>query len=165
MEPLAKSNGQPLSQHVEECLNVARILIDQLPLLDAEKRRLGNDVALGLAFHDTGKAATGFQKVMLGEAENWGGKRHEILSASFASSIPTLNEAVIFAILTHHKSIPNSELREEKRALDFDSLPLDGKTEQYLSWKRMKSEWLDNYTSFRESWEKICKKIKREDLI
>jgi CRISPR-associated endonuclease/helicase Cas3 len=150
---------------VEECLSVARVIVSSLPLSDQEKERLSGDVELGLAFHDAGKAAIGFQKMLRGEAPDWGHKRHEILSASLASSIPSVNEATIFAILTHHKSIPNSLLEEEKsRALDMNSIPLDKDSTGYLAWKRMKSEWYDNYESFRESWEKICKLIGRDDL-
>ncbi len=37
--------------------------------------------------HDVGKAAEGFQKVLRGEQRNWKKKRHEIISASFASSL------------------------------------------------------------------------------
>lgn len=134
--------------------------------MDQEKSRLLQDVILGLAFHDVGKAAAGFQKVMRGEQRNWGGKRHEILSASFASSFSSVNEAVIFAILTHHKSIPNSGFdREERKALNYDSLPLDDESESLPYWKRMKDEWSSNYESFLESWEKICKEIGRIDLI
>lgn len=164
MEILAKSDGKTLPEHVEECLNVARIVIPSLPLSFEEKERLSNDVILGLAFHDLGKAAKGFQKVMHGEAKDWGGKRHEIISASLASSIPSISEAIIFAILTHHKSIPNSILHEERRALEFDSLPLDSESEGFLAWKKMKSEWNENYEAFLESWRKICKMIGRDDL-
>ena len=168
MEVLAKSkgqSGQTLSSHVEECLRVTRTVVPSLPLSDMEKERLSVDLELGLAFHDAGKAAKGFQKMLRGETENWGNKRHEILSAALASSVPTVSQAIIFAILTHHKSIPNSELQTERRSLDFNSLPLDQESADYLAWRRMKAEWLENYESFRESWSKICKLIHREDLI
>jgi CRISPR-associated endonuclease/helicase Cas3 len=166
LEILAKDNGQTLAQHVEECLKVANIIIPTLPLSAEEKAALLRDVTIGLAFHDAGKAAIGFQKVMRAEEPNWGGKRHEILSASLASSVPEVREATIFAILTHHKSIPNSGFdEEERRALEFDSLPIDEESENLLHWRRMKSEWSVNYQSFSESWAKICGLIGRADLI
>lgn len=165
LEVLAKSNGETLTQHVVDCLRVADTIIPSLPLSEEEKRILSSDIRLALAFHDAGKAAIGFQKVMEGKEQSWGGKRHEILSASLASSVPSISESVIFAILTHHKSIPSTALGEEKRALDFQSLPLDEESEQYLAWKKMKSEWKANYPAFRRSWVNICGLIGREDLI
>jgi CRISPR-associated endonuclease/helicase Cas3 len=107
LEVLAKSNGQTLSNHVEECLRVARVILASLPLAIGQKKMLANDLELAIAFHDVGKAATGFQKMLLGEMVNWG-YRHEILSASFISSANDVNQAVIFAVLTHHKSIPET---------------------------------------------------------
>ena len=164
-EPWAKDNKQTLSQHVAECLEVARVIVPTLPLPEEEKRSLLNEVMVALAFHDCGKSATGFQKVLRGEKENWEGRRHEILSASLASSVQSVEEASIFAILTHHKSIPNSPLSEERRALDFYSIPLDEESDQSLTWRRMKKEWMENYSSFRKSWTRICEMINRSDLI
>jgi CRISPR-associated endonuclease/helicase Cas3 len=165
VEPLAKDNGQTLSQHVAKCLEVARAIIPSLPLDDDEKHNLEKEVTIGLAFHDCGKSATGFQRVMLGETKDWGGRRHEILSASFASAFPSVSEAVIFAILTHHKSIPNTPLREERKSLEIESLPLDDESEQSRPWKKMKREWMDNFDSFRECWTRICEMIHRPDLV
>lgn len=67
MEPLAKDNGQTLSQHVEDCIRVARTIIPALSLPNEVKILLERDAILGLAFHDVGKAATGFQKMLKGE--------------------------------------------------------------------------------------------------
>ncbi len=164
MEPWAKDNGQTLSEHVAKCLEVARAIVPTLPLPDEEKRALEEEVIIALALHDAGKSAKGFQKVMHHEEKDWGGRRHEILSASLASSIPSVSEAVIFAILTHHRSIPNTHLNQEKRALDIDSIPLDDESEQSVAWKKMKKEWIENYSSFQESWIKICQMINRPDL-
>lgn len=165
MEILAKDNKETLSEHVLLCLQAAKSIVPSLPLIEEEKQQLLDDLCLGLALHDVGKAAIGFQRVMLGQSKNWKGKRHEILSASFASSIPDISEAVIFAILTHHKSIPNTFFEEEKKALDFNSLPIGEQATRRPFWRKMREEWYENYESFRESWVKICKYIHREDLI
>jgi CRISPR-associated endonuclease/helicase Cas3 len=56
-----------------------------------------------LAFHDLGKAASGFQKELQG-GERWN-YRHEILSAGLALNLPLPEErrlAVALAVLTHH---------------------------------------------------------------
>lgn len=164
VEPLAKDDGETLSQHVSECIDVAKRIIPSLPLSEDEKLRVLNDVVLALALHDVGKAATGFQNVLTKKAENWQRRRHEILSASFASAITSVNEAIIFAVLTHHKSIPNDALQLERRALERESIPL-GEAEGFKSWGKMKKEWFDNYDSFLESWTRICNEIGREDLV
>jgi CRISPR-associated endonuclease/helicase Cas3 len=72
--------------------------------------------------HDLGKAATGFQKMLLG-GDSWG-YRHEILSAAYIDSLTSLDKeakrAVALAIITHHKGI--AELREK-----FNTTSLTGK--------------------------------------
>jgi CRISPR-associated endonuclease/helicase Cas3 len=163
LECLAKSDGETLSSHVKECLNVARHIVPALPLPQDEKRKLLKDLELALALHDVGKAASGFQSVLAGRTKNWNGRRHEIISASFASALPDIDEAVTFAVLTHHKSIPNVAFEEDRSALDFTSIPI-GSFANNLSWRKLKSEWVANQTQFQESWHKICQMIGRNDL-
>ena len=163
-ELLAKDDEETLSNHVSDCISVAKRIVPSLPLTEDEKLRLLDDVVLALAFHDVGKAATGFQNVLRKKADNWRGWRHEILSASFASAVPTMTEAVIFAVLTHHKSIPNDSLRSERRALVREFIPI-GEAEEFQPWRKMKKEWHDNYDSFHESWLRICNEIERRDLV
>jgi CRISPR-associated endonuclease/helicase Cas3 len=59
-------------------------------------------------FHDLGKAATGFQKVLQGTRESWK-FRHEILSAEIFRQCYDLSEKdfliAYLAVLTHHKNI------------------------------------------------------------
>src|SRR5947209_10552759 len=102
----AKSTGETLAEHTAHCLNAARALINSLPYSDEERQAIACEVLLAIAFHDTGKAATGFQKVLRGEQKDWGGRRHEILSAAFAGSMRDVSDACIFSILTHHKALP-----------------------------------------------------------
>lgn len=163
MEPCAKSDGETLSQHIQECLLVAEDIVPTLPLDDYEKYNLLKELKLALALHDVGKAAIGFQKMVKGEEKNWHGWRHEILSASFASAIPNISQAVIFSILTHHRPIPNDGIVEEYKALDFFAIPI-GNNPGNMQWTKMRSQWLDNYPSFKESWIKICQMIGRNDI-
>ena len=164
MELRAKSDGELLSAHVEECLRVARNIVPSLGLDDLERQHLLEDVSLAIALHDVGKAAIGFQKVMYGETDSWKGRRHEILSASFASSIPNVKQAIIFAILTHHKSIPNGAFPEDTRALDFPSIPIEG-LPRGEAWRKMEREWYANSLPFKKSWRKICGLIGRDDIV
>ncbi len=154
MEILAKSSGETLSEHVIACLKIAQILLDSLPFSEEKKQALKDDVLLAVAVHDVGKAATGFQKVLRNEQDNWQGKRHEIISASFASGIKGISPAVIFAVLTHHKSIPSDGISQIFGCLPWEQIPIEGKETEV--WKEMADEWKQNIVIFIEEWKKIC---------
>lgn len=151
---LAKSNGETLSAHTNHCLDAARSILKTLPFSDDEKKSIENDLLLAVALHDVGKAATGFQKVLTGEKPNWSGKRHEIISASFASNIEGLHPAIIFAILTHHKSIPSDGISEIYGCLPSEQIPFQD--EQNPVWNEMAEEWQANNKLFCREWEAIC---------
>lgn len=155
---LAKSSGETLYKHTIECLKVAQNLIETSPFSDEEKIHLRPEVILAVALHDVGKAARGFQDVLHGKRHDWQGKRHEILSASFASGIDSVSEAAIFAILTHHKTIPPDGITEMSGGLPYEQIPLN---EQTSVWKQMESEWKENYSLFLEDWKKICVFVKK----
>ncbi|MBW2046016.1 MAG: CRISPR-associated helicase Cas3' [Deltaproteobacteria bacterium] len=149
---LAKSSGETLSEHTIACLKAAQELLGSLPLLQGEA--LKKDVLLAVAMHDVGKAATGFQKVLRGEQNSWQGKRHEILSASFASCMEGISPAVIFAILTHHKSIPSDGISQIFGCLPWEQIPIaQGETNV---WREMAHEWKQNIVVFMEERKKIC---------
>jgi len=150
---LAKSSGETLSEHTIECLRATQSLIDSLPLPEKEKMHLSQEVLLAVALHDVGKAAKGFQEVLLGKQQNWQGKRHEIISAAFASGIEGISEMAVFAILTHHKSIPTDGITEIFGGLPYEQIPID---EETAVWKEMAKEWKENCPLFQEDWEKIC---------
>jgi CRISPR-associated endonuclease/helicase Cas3 len=119
---------------------------------------LKSDLILALAFHDTGKAATGFQEMLKHSRKDWGHRRHEILSASFASCYKQSDE-IIFAILTHHLQIPLA-LGDPTRArtLEFDEIPFEN-FEPPPIWLKMKDEWEKNQKEFAIVWAKICRAI------
>src|SRR5439155_23435592 len=105
---LAKSTGESLAAHTAWCLKAGKVLLETLPLSDTEKQSLASEVLFGIAVHDVGKAALGFQQLLRGERKDWDGKRHEVLSAAFASRLPGVSPAVLLAILTHHRTIPDN---------------------------------------------------------
>lgn len=151
---LAKSTGETLSEHTIACLKASQAIIDSLPVPEEKKKVLKKDVTLAVAMHDIGKAAIGFQKVLSNEQDNWQGKRHEIISASFASGIEGISPAVIFAILTHHKSIPSDGISQTYGCLPWEQIPLTW--EETSVWKEMAHEWRQNIVVFMEEWNKIC---------
>ncbi|MCL0089669.1 CRISPR-associated helicase Cas3' [Dehalococcoidia bacterium] len=151
---LAKSSGETLSQHTISCLKAAKRLIDSLPLSEDIRKRLENDVLLAVAFHDVGKAAGGFQRVLKGEQKTWNGKRHEVLSAALASAIPGASPFVVFAILTHHRSIPSDGITGIFGCLYPEQIPLGYR--QTPVWKEMAGEWEDNCDRFLREWREIA---------
>jgi CRISPR-associated endonuclease/helicase Cas3 len=162
MALLAKSDGETLLDHTLETVRIAGVLVDSLPVLhfSADTERLKQDALLAAAVHDVGKAATGFQKMLdaagRGKKANWGGKRHEIISAAFVSSIAK-KAPIVFAVLTHHYSIPSDLTTSDRRTLDRLQLPM---RQSYTPvWEGMSKEWYDNAVAFKEFWKQICDQI------
>ena len=160
---LAKSTGETLAAHTAWCLKAGRALLSSLSLPEEERERLASDVLLAIALHDVGKAASGFQQMLRGEQKHWGGKRHEILSAVFASSVSGVSPAVLLAILTHHKDIPADGITGSQfGCLLPEQLPLQDEFSPV--WAQMVQEWKENRKLFRREWAKICKALGRKDL-
>ena len=145
--------GETLSQHTLRCLEIARTILENLPFEESLIQKLKKDLPLSLAIHDVGKAATGFQKSLTGK--RWG-HRHEILSASFASTLK-VDQELIIAIVTHHKSLPSSGLDEIYGTLPEEEIPFDG--EETPIWRELSKEWNQNIEGFSKEWNIICNAI------
>lgn len=103
----AKSNGESLEEHVNNCLAVFAQLRDIYPNLDefVEYPSFYEDIFNALFFHDFGKAAEGFQKSLCHQGKNWG-YRHEILSIPFINCLNKEDtEFIKILVLTHHKDV------------------------------------------------------------
>jgi CRISPR-associated endonuclease/helicase Cas3 len=159
---LAKSSGESLSEHTIHCLDVAKKLLEILPLSEDTKHSLTDDLILAVAIHDVGKAAMGFQKVLRGEQRGWNGKRHEIISAAFANAL-ILSPSVIMAIVTHHKDIPADGISAVFGCLPFEQIPWSD--DETPVWREMAEEWRENYGLFQGVWREICEYNDRKDLI
>ncbi len=99
---LAKSNPPiGLRQHTRDVLLA-------LTQLRAIWREIPASLDKAAVFHDVGKAARGFQKMVHSTGEYWK-FRHEILSAEIFRQCHDLNDEDIFvaylSVLTHHKNI------------------------------------------------------------
>jgi CRISPR-associated endonuclease/helicase Cas3 len=159
---LAKSSGETLSEHTIACLRAAQALLNWLPLFPEDMETIKKDVLLAVGTHDVGKAASGFQKVLRGKQDNWQGKRHEIVSASFASRIKGISSAVIFSVLTHHRSIPADFVSQVFGCLPKEQIPFAGKESSV--WKEMVGEWQENSDLFLDEWKKICEHLQQYSL-
>ncbi|MDR4507317.1 MAG: CRISPR-associated helicase Cas3' [Candidatus Brocadiaceae bacterium] len=153
-ELLAKIDGETLLEHTRKVINNTRIIVSNLPLnvfLDTiDKDTLLNLVTTCALFHDTGKAAVGFQKVLKKEKANWGGKRHEVVSAILMSSYKDILPEQILAVLTHHKDIPSDGVSDSYKALNFEFVTSDSAVYQ-----EMINEWKQNKEMFQYFWNKM----------
>jgi CRISPR-associated endonuclease/helicase Cas3 len=160
---LAKSTGETIASHTVWCLEAARALLASLPFAEDERLAIQKDVLLAVAIHDLGKGASGFQQMVLGKQENWAGKRHEILSASFGSTLPEVSAQALLAVLTHHKSLPGDGITSrDVGCLPSEQLPL--KDDEFPVWNDMAVEWLENRDLLTEEWRQICVALRKEEL-
>ena len=163
IELLAKDtvrhDGETLFEHTRAVIESARCVVTNLPEGVFDKLTLQHDMILCAAFHDVGKAAAGFQDVLLGRCKSWGGKRHEVLSTAFASNCPEISEEMLLAILTHHRTLPDAA---DTGAVPPNQLPDEDETP--APWREMVEEWLTNRDLFRHFWQKVCALIERTDL-
>ncbi len=159
---LAKSTGETLSEHTVHCLEAAEGIVNSLPFPKEEKDLIGKDVFTAVSLHDAGKAARGFQEVMIGKKKSWDGKRHEIVSAAIASSMPELPPAVVFSIITGHKMIPSDPVTEIYGCLPSEQIPTSFSSTPV--WLEMSKEWEDNRGRFLNEWRIIQEYITDRNL-
>jgi len=165
---LAKGDGETLLAHTRECLKLAEKLFDSLPGCHpyANSASLWQDLLLAVAAHDIGKAAIGFQNVlklaMRGSKANWGGRRHEVISAAFLSYMTGVAPSVVLAVLTHHRSLPGDIVTSDTKTLDRFQLPLSAPHTPV--WDEMAKDWYDNRAEFTIFWQEICQHIGRPEL-
>lgn len=108
-----KDPSETLLEHTEKALMVFKSVKDAYPEVPqiCGVSEFWEHLFYSIFLHDFGKAASGFQKSLIGK-ENWK-YRHEILSAGFVSGLEyedISKDAISIAIITHHKDI--SHLRE-----------------------------------------------------
>ncbi|MGH2507145.1 MAG: CRISPR-associated endonuclease Cas3'', partial [Ktedonobacteraceae bacterium] len=159
---LAKSadtngNQESLLEHSRKVAIMAELLYKRLPPCVRSSDGLDKDLQAAALLHDIGKAASGFQEVLLGKRKDWNGWRHEVLSAAFASKLG-LAEEVVFAVLTHHRQIPGQAIDEFGGRLRWhDGLPED--------WSRLLDDWSRNEANVLEFWRQLCEFAGRRDLL
>lgn len=145
----AKDTGETLLEHTNNVCKIISVLCRNLPLSADCRERIFTDAIQAGIFHDIGKAASGFQRSLKTHI-NWG-HRHEILSAAVASSImPDLPKEVIFAIITHHRSIPESLVADGEKCLPPNELPFDEENLEDTIWNSMLQELAEEWGSAKD---------------
>lgn len=144
--------GELLLEHLLNVARAATVICRRLPFPIEEREELARVLIEAGAFHDLGKAATGFQG-MLRHQGRWG-RRHETLSTAIARVInPRLDQCALFAVLTHHRSIP-PEIAEERgeKYLPSNELPprFGGATEDDSQWRMMIGELRENWDALQD---------------
>src|SRR3990170_857539 len=157
---LAKDTGETLAEHTIRCLEIAESVLANLPFEESKIATISDDLREAIALHDTGKAATGFQKSLGKGSKRWG-RRHEVVSASFAS-FQKLKEEIVFAVLTHHKVIPSNVILPCKGCLHFEEIPLA--PEPCPVWFKMAKEWEESKQLFAVEWSEILSKANSKNL-
>ncbi len=107
---LAKSKPEiSLKKHIDDCLCIYNQLLTCLPNLPLEDKALfWQLLKTSIVFHDMGKAHPEFQKMLRGEANDWGRQRHELFSLYFINQLDLPEEhkgLIFFAVLGHHKDL------------------------------------------------------------
>ncbi|MBF0505666.1 MAG: CRISPR-associated helicase Cas3' [Nitrospirae bacterium] len=141
----AKDTGETILQHTVNVVEVGNKVCHGLPFSVMERQNLYSVITkLGVS-HDLGKAAEGFQN-SLREKTFWG-HRHEVISAAVANNIfPTLPREGLLAIITHHRSVPESLTSEGEKCLPNDELPFE---DVNPIWELMTKEWLKNWEAVK----------------
>lgn len=120
----AKDTGETLLEHTRNVVHVAQQLCANLPFAAEERAALSALLKQLAAFHDLGKCASGFQAALRSK-QSWG-HRHEILSTALAAQLtPQLEAEGLFAVITHHRSLPPDHTTEQEKCLPSDELPFD----------------------------------------
>jgi len=157
---LAKDTGETLAEHTIRCLEIAESVLANLPFEESKIASISDDLRVAIAVHDVGKAATGFQRSLGKGSKRWG-RRHEVISASFAS-FQKLKEEIIFAVMTHHKAIPSDGILPCKGCLHFEEIPLA--PEPCTVWFKMAKEWEENRQLFAVEWSEILSNVNSVNL-
>lgn len=145
-----EAEGEYLLSHSIKTAIVSREVCRKLPFPSEERVEIEKVLVEACAYHDLGKAATGFQQ-MLREPNNYWKHRHETLSTAIAFHLnPQLDECSRFAILTHHRSIPQDVSTEGEKELPWTELPPDFGQYSDATWQQMLSELRENFDSLAD---------------
>ena len=113
----AKSDGTTLYEHTYMVIETGLKLLQSLSLSDVAQAFLKQNFLPAAILHDLGKVHPTFQKRLNGD--KYASIRHELVSVWFAETFLEVNDAVLFAVGTHHKSVVSDFC---ERSLDMQDL-------------------------------------------
>lgn len=151
---VSHDEGESLLDHTLNVARVANEICRRLPFASDERERLTRLLTEAAMYHDLGKAAFGFQTMVHG-GEMWK-HRHETLSTALARVLnPNFDKCALFAVLTHHRSIPHDGIADGEKCLPPPELP------PRFGGLANDTEWRALCDEVRVNWEELRDLLRR----
>jgi CRISPR-associated endonuclease/helicase Cas3 len=144
--------GESLLRHSLNVAKNAQLVCERLPFAPEVREEIAACLIEAGAFHDIGKAASGFQRMLREKGFFWK-RRHETLSTALARALnPEFDECALFAVLTHHRNIPEGQIKNAgEKCLPVEEVPaIFTAYENYTTWEQMLTELRENWPDLEE---------------
>ena len=152
----AKSDGTTLYEHTCMVIETGQRLLNALSLTQDATSFLARYFVQAAILHDLGKVHPVFQQRLSGNRD--ASIRHELVSFWFAETFLEVDDAVLFAVATHHRSVESSSCGKCLTMSDLNDVSISIEDGSYLrcSEGTMCYETLQSWLSlFSESF--ICR--------
>lgn len=126
----AKSDGTTLYKHTCMVIETGLKLLRSLSLPDDMQVFLKKNFLQAAILHDLGKVHPTFQKKLNGD--KYASIRHELVSVWFAETFLEIDNAILFAIATHHKSVESRSCKKSLCMLDLNEISISINEGAYL---------------------------------
>lgn len=126
----AKSDGTTLYEHTCMVIKAGLKLFQSLSLSEDAGAFLKQFFVQAAILHDLGKVHPTFQRRLNGDGD--ANIRHELVSFWFAETFLEVNEAVLFAVATHHKSIESGTCDKSLSMFDLNGISISVEEGSYL---------------------------------
>ncbi|WP_302462197.1 CRISPR-associated helicase Cas3' [Phocaeicola plebeius] len=126
----AKSDGTTLYEHTCMVIETGLKLLQSLSLSNSAQVFLKQNFLQAAILHDLGKVHPTFQKRLSGDKN--ASIRHELVSVWFAETFLEVNNAVLFAVATHHKSVESSSCNKSLSMQDLNGISISIDEGAYL---------------------------------
>lgn len=161
----AKSDGTTLYGHTCMVIKTGLKLFQSLSLSEDAKVFLKQFFVQAAILHDLGKVHPTFQRRLNGDKDAC--IRHELVSFWFAKTFLEVNDAVLFAVATHHRSVESGSCDKSLSMFDLNGISISVDDGSYLPLsegtmcKETLQSWLslfpENFVYRKESLDKISK--------
>lgn len=161
----AKSDGTTLYEHTCMVIKTGLKLFQSLSLSEDAKVFLKQFFVQAAILHDLGKVHPTFQRRLNGDKD--ASIRHELVSFWFAKTFLEVNDAVLFAVATHHRSVESGSCDKSLSMFDLNGISISVDDGSYLPLsegtmcKETLQSWLslfsENFVYRKVSLDKISK--------